>query len=223
MKKFLKFKYLLIVILAIIGIFVFLNYGFNIKNSKTHKLFSNLYTNYQLYFESHNNDDVRKYYCFVSKDSYEEYSFLDNTERSNYMHTKEFNEDKLVEVKGINFENINGKIEKKFFSTDNTTKLEFSNKTNTYIYTNMIKDFYESIENAQYYKKGYCTVDSKKLYFEEFKLKDGTTLKFLFENNELKEFEDSTNQIHYENIDLKSTIDNSVLESAVEKFNNFNS
>ena len=85
-----------------------------------------------------------------------------------------------------------------------------------------MQDLYNLIENTQYYKKGYCKIDSIKYYYEEFKLKDNSKIKFYFENNDLKQIEQSNSNIIYKNINLQQNINKTEFEKAKNKFQNFN-
>ena len=223
MKKFLNFKFLLIIIISIMGIFIFLNFGFNISNSKTYCSLNSFKNNYYLYYEIDNiNNSSRKNYIYTNTNYYNEYSILESNTTPNYMHQEEMDGKKNIEIKGINIETTSGNPEKKFFSENYEQNLEISSKTNEYVYTNKLQDLYNLIENTQYYKKGYCKIDSIKYYYEEFKLKDNSKIKFYFENNDLKQIEQSNSNIIYKNINLQQNINKTEFEKAKNKFQNFN-
>lgn len=208
MKKFLNFKYLLILIIAILGIFILINYKFNIQNSKTFSTLNSLKDNYTLSYEIDINEK-RQYTLYCQDEYYCEYSFYEYN-KPNYMKQEEKNGVKTLEIKGIDTDG-------NFFNQNSSLPLQTSNKTNAYIYTNKLASYFSSIEKLQYYKVGYKTIENTKYYFEEFKLTNNNNLVFYYLNNDLKIIQ-GTNLIDWININLISGKNDDLLEKAENKF-----
>lgn len=180
MKKIFFLRLALIIFVALICIFLFLNYGFNIKMSKTYEVLNNNLNNYKIEYEvDYGEGNKGQYKIEVADKYYYEYASVNNGEVLNTREVIEENGEKKTKIVNIKPSEENEVFEYK----------EQLNKSESYedIYDNWTTKRLLQISYKNFYKKGSKKIDGIKYKYETFETGEELVPEITFYFNEKSE------------------------------------
>lgn len=180
MKKIFFLRLALIIFVALICIFLFLNYGFNIKMSKTYEVLNNNLNNYKIEYEvDYGEGNKGQYKIEVADKYYYEYASV--------THGEVLNTQEIIQENGVKKTKVS--IKKPSEEDEVYEYEEQLNKSESYedVYDNWTAKRLSQISYKNFYKKGNEKINGIKYKYETFETGEELVPEITFYFNEKSE------------------------------------